>query len=406
MHPMRGMDRHSHSAAATARPTQRGFSLIELMVGMAIGLLATLVITQVALVYEGQKRTTTSGSDGQVNGALALQTLQRDIQASGYGLASGGIASCTEIRGKRTGMTDTKKWIMAPVLIKDGANGEPDTIQVLMSSQSGFALPMRVFDQHALGDTRFGLNDGINLGNRVGDLMLAVPPAGSTDSCSLFSISAIPTTSKVINGVATTVTDRFIEHTAGTDPSQAWNQDAVLGTTVFPGTSNAYISYPTGSHLVNLGKLIDRTYRISNTSDPHLHVLMVDTFDSTVATTDSIKPTSSDELFPNIASLQAVYGKDTSATADHVVDTWNATQPTTADEWSRVLALRIAVVVRSAQPEKDQVTLTAPVWHPDGVTETAIPVDKNIDNGVVTWKNYRYKVFETVVPLRNMLWQS
>ncbi|MFM2056877.1 MAG: hypothetical protein RLY71_1262 [Pseudomonadota bacterium] len=402
MHPMRGMDRHSPPAAAMARPTQRGFSLIELMVGMAIGLLATLVITQVALVYEGQKRTTTSGADGQVNGALALQTLQRDVQASGYGLSSGGIGSCTEIRGQRTGMATYKKWTMAPAVITDDPTGGPDTIQVLMSSQSGFALPMRVFDQHALGDTRFGLNDGVNLGNRVGDLMLAVPPAGSTDSCSLFSISAIPTTSKVINGTPTTVTDRFIEHTAGTDPSQAWNQDAVFGTTVLPGTSNAYISYPSGSYLVNLGKLIDRTYRL----DTDKHVLMVDTFDSTVATTDPIKPTSSDELFPNIASLQAVYGKDTSATADHVVDTWNATQPTTADEWSRVLALRIAVVVRSAQPEKDQVTLTAPVWHPDGVTETAIPVDKNIDNGAVTWKNYRYKVFETVVPLRNMLWQS
>lgn len=393
MHPMRGMDRHSHSAAATARPTQRGFSLIELMVGMAIGLLATLVITQVALVYEGQKRTTTSGSDGQVNGALALQTLQRDIQASGYGLASGGIASCTEIRGKRAGTAYSAK--MAPAVITDGTDGAPDQIRVLMSSQSGFALPMRVFDQHALGDTRFGLNDGINLGNQVGDLMLAVPPAGSTDSCSLFSISAIPTTNKVINGVATTVTDRFIEHTAGTDPSQAWNQDAVLGTTVFPGTSNAYISYPTGSHLVNLGKLIDRTYSVSDK-----HVLEMKSFDSASGVE------SATELFPNIASLQAVYGKDTSATADHVVDTWNATQPTSADEWSRVLALRIAVVVRSAQPEKDQVTLTAPVWHPDGVTETAIPVDKNIDNGVVTWKNYRYKVFETVVPLRNMLWQS
>lgn len=393
MHPMRGMDRHSHTAAATARPTQHGFSLIELMVGMAIGLLATLVITQVALVYEGQKRTTTSGSDGQVNGALALQTLQRDIQASGYGLASGGIVSCTEIHGKRAGTAYSAK--MAPAVITDGTDGAPDQIRVLMSSQSGFALPMRVFDQHALGDTRFGLNDGINLGNRVGDLMLAVPPAGSTDSCSLFSISAIPTTSKVINGAATTVTDRFIEHTAGTDPSQAWNQDAVFGTTVFPGTSNAYISYPTGSYLVNLGKLIDRTYNVSDK-----HVLEMKSFDSTSGAE------STTELFPNIASLQAVYGKDTSATADHVVDTWNATQPTTADEWSRVLALRIAVVVRSAQPEKDQVTLTAPVWHPDGVTETPIPVDKNIDNGVVTWKNYRYKVFETVVPLRNMLWQS
>ena len=55
---------------------------------MLIGLLAILVISQVLLVSEGQKRTTTVGSDSQVNGALSLYTIQRDIQTAGYGFTS------------------------------------------------------------------------------------------------------------------------------------------------------------------------------------------------------------------------------------------------------------------------------------------------------------------------------
>ena len=38
---------------------QAGFSLVELMVGLVIGLMATLVIMQVFSTFEGQKRTTT-----------------------------------------------------------------------------------------------------------------------------------------------------------------------------------------------------------------------------------------------------------------------------------------------------------------------------------------------------------
>ena len=42
-----------------ARFRQAGFTLIELMVGMAIGLLATIIIMQVMSLFEAQRRTTT-----------------------------------------------------------------------------------------------------------------------------------------------------------------------------------------------------------------------------------------------------------------------------------------------------------------------------------------------------------
>jgi len=49
------------------RRTQRGLSLIELMVGVLIGMLTVLAITQVLMSTEGRKRTTADGSDAQLN---------------------------------------------------------------------------------------------------------------------------------------------------------------------------------------------------------------------------------------------------------------------------------------------------------------------------------------------------
>ena len=67
---------------------QGGFTLVELMVAVLLGLLTVLVISQVLVQSEARRRTISSGSDAQLNGALALFTLQRDIQMAGYGTAA------------------------------------------------------------------------------------------------------------------------------------------------------------------------------------------------------------------------------------------------------------------------------------------------------------------------------
>ena len=52
-----------------------GFSLVEILVGMVIGLFGIIIITQIFALAEGQKRTTTSGSDAQTNGNIALYSI-------------------------------------------------------------------------------------------------------------------------------------------------------------------------------------------------------------------------------------------------------------------------------------------------------------------------------------------
>lgn len=397
---------------ATASPAilparQRGVTLVELMVGMLIGLLAVLVIAQVTTVYEGRKRTITAGSDAQVNGALALQTLQREVQTSGYGIAEGGAVGCRMV-GLRTGMTARFERTLAPVVITDGADGAADSLDVLMSNHTDFALPTRVASNHLRGDSAFVISYNTGLGHRQGDLMLAVPvptpePGDAERYCSLFNVSADPVAGS----------NRILHEAVSGSP---WNQDATA--TIFPGRQTTDLSYAANSLLLNLGTLVSRRFCITGLGDagcdtPAAQVpyqLRQLSFDSTTG------QTTADDLFPQIVQLQAVYGIDTSATPDQVADVWTATSPASTRDWRRVVAVRVAVVARSTQNEQRPAnaadpatttwtTPTLPVWFPDGLTPEPLRVDKPPLGTGDDWRHYRYKVFETVIPLRNQLWQ-
>ncbi|MFM2068513.1 MAG: hypothetical protein RLZZ584_3422, partial [Pseudomonadota bacterium] len=421
------------------RPAQHGATLIELMVGVIIGMLAVLVIAQVALVYEGQKRSTTSGSDAQVNGALALQTVQRDVQMGGYGPTSGlssvgGIAmpgaGC--VINARLGSTPAAEapQRLVPILIGDGAGGTPDTLRIMAAGQRNFSVPIAVMSDvgHVSTDQGFRLRSGINVGNAQGDLMLAVHvPTTGAPQCTLFNLNmnglnklvrtgsdnAPIETEGAALGTVATGTPLFdtnaaaggiavgprLGHVADGSADAIWNGDGA--TPLFPDALLAPVdpSQP-NTYLVNLGRPADFIYRSYSVGTAGLAVRIFD------ATTGNA---TTEDLYSGILSLQAVYGKALGADTQQVT-VWNATDPaldvatatgTAINGWSRVVAVRIAVVARSQQYEKTEVTTTLPVWHPDGVTAESIKVDTNTD-----WKHYRYKVYETVVPLRNMIWQS
>ena len=67
------MYKHSIHAA------QAGFGLAEILVGLAVGLITTLVVMQTVTTFEGQKRTTGGNAEAQTNGSIALYTIQRQV---------------------------------------------------------------------------------------------------------------------------------------------------------------------------------------------------------------------------------------------------------------------------------------------------------------------------------------
>ena len=375
-----------HVDATRTCAHQRGFTLIELMVGLVLGLLTLLVITQVLLFAEGKRRTLTMGSDAQVNGALALYAIQRDIQMAGYGAVASPDALGCPVKGQYDVGGSSVGFTLAPVVIGVGVDGAPDTVKVLQGQTPGVSVPMLLTENHLQGSAFFIVKS--SFGVTAGDLMIAVPPLQSeTNWCTLFNVT------NDAGNILTAIGPTRVPIGIGIGIGGKWNQVAAV-----PAGG-----YAAGSYLLNMGSLISRTYAINDLYNLTLGELSP--IDGTVQT---------QELYPQIVSLKAMYGKDTDA--DSAVDTYDTTTPATSADWQKVLSIRIAVVARSNQYEKNEVTATAPLWNVGDLgAASAVTGFTNCSDAttrclpikvsqVADWKHYRYKVYDTVVPLRNVLW--
>ncbi|MBI1887897.1 MAG: PilW family protein [Nitrosomonadales bacterium] len=350
------------------RHRNTGFSLVEIMVGMVIGLLSTIIVMQVFATFEGQKRTSTSGSDAQTNGGVGLYTIERDVRMGGYGFADAiGCALNRSFNG-----TALASLALAPVMIGNGtgANGS-DTLTIIASNKTSWSVPIRVIVNHAQAATEFNTN--ATLGIAQGDLLIAYE-ATTPPNCTLFQVD---NANPVLNP---------IDHTAG-----SWNGNSAI----FPAAG-----YSTDALLINAGSFMMHIYSL----DANSNLVFGDYLSATNTTNSQI-------LSPDIVSLQAEYGFDTRAGAqtDARVDTWSATMIDAdvsgtigdAGDINRIYALRFAVVARSGLMEKPladgscDITTASPTWAGGAIDLTAL----------ANWQCYRYKTFETVVPLRNMLWR-
>ncbi|VTU40098.1 PilW family protein [Variovorax sp. PBL-E5] len=374
----------------TQRARQGGFTLIELMIGLLLGMLTVLVISQVLALAEGKKRSVAMGSDAQVNGAMSLYTLQRDIEMSGYGATSSLDALGCPVKAKFDAIGSPFTFTLAPVVINDGGGDAPDSITVLRGRTSGFSAPMALSGAHTATDNHFTVVS--SFGAVVNNMMIAVPKLqGANNWCSLFNVTS-DTASP-----ATTLSPTVVPHVAGA--SGKWNQNSV-----FPPSG-----YVKDDYLLNMGSMVLRTYSINTVNNANnLQV-------SELSPVTGVN--ASQDLYPQIINLQALYGKGTlDASGNIAVDTYDNITPLTNADWQRVVAIRIALVARSNQFEKDEVTQANPLWDvgtsatiTGPATTTCNGTSKCITlkvDGLDQWKHYRYKVYDTIVPLRNVLWNS
>jgi len=338
-----------------------GFSLVEIMVGLVIGLLTILVIMQLFAGFEGQKRTTTSGADAQENGQIALLTMERDIRMAGYGIANSAALGCL-INSSYNGVTQAARPLI-PVQITDGGVG-PDRVRVLYSTSSRGAIASTITVDHPPQSSVIFVNS--TLGMAVKDLVIAFEPG---KDCTLMQVTLVD------NGLPKL-------HHQSTSP---WNPPG--GQNIFPKPDG----YAKGALLFNFGSLVDRTYRVDVNKS-------LEAFDFSTQATEI--------LADNVVNIQARYGVAPvgSQSVNEWVDAtgvWANPSPT---DIKRIKAVRIAVVARSSLREKPgengvcHTTSVAPVSWPGG---PAVDLTDDPD-----WQCYRYKVYETIVPLRNILWAN
>jgi type IV pilus assembly protein PilW len=127
-----------------------------------------------------------------------------------------------------------------------------------------------------------------------------------------------------------------------------------------------------------------------------------------------------------IVQLKAEYGMDDgknngtitrgSYTADdNIVDNYTNVNPANATDWQRVRSVRVAIVSRSQvaeRPNAGNACDATPDW---GTAQYPVRWARGPDspNGRLidvrtapNWRCFKYKVYETTVPLRNMLWRQ
>ena len=126
---------------------QQGFSIIDIMVGIVIALVAILVIFHVFSVGEQFKRNTTAAGEAQVNGLLASFMLGLQLANAGNALAAAArdLASC-EDESAEPDLTRrfAKSWRPIPILVFDGgAPAAPDSFTVHYSTSTTIVAPAR-----------------------------------------------------------------------------------------------------------------------------------------------------------------------------------------------------------------------------------------------------------------------
>lgn len=331
----------------------RGFSLVELMVGLVIGLLAVIIVMQIFRVSEGMRRTTSGSGDAQTAGAVALSMLLFDLRQAGQGLATANTLGCSlALPGGRSAGN------LGPVVINSAsvATGDANTDTLLVAYGTGNGSPegQRITGQ--TGSNTF--NVPAPTAYRLNDYVVATPESRATPcSLTLDRINVAPASTLSLATGATGMTNGV---------------------------------------LYNLGQAVHvAAYRVSGGQLATCNYMTQDCSSSAAGNWATIAE--------GVVSLRAQYAKDTSATMDAIVDAdgYNQTTPTAycsgTDGWSRVLGLRLALVTRSGQLEKDNVTPAAPAW----AASANLPINLG---GNTDWQRYRYKTFETTLPLRNMSW--
>lgn len=419
--------------------SQSGFSLVELMIGLTLGLLAAVAIFASLVAFEKQRRTTGGGADMQQNGLLAMYALEQDTRDAGYGLIDSssrpGTLPCTTINAYlptlvASGVGAAATWApvagvsstfnSSPVVIADGGANSSDTITLhrfdsdtggIVTGGQATTLTAPVTSAPAV------INVATEKPFHINDFILIA----DNGNCGLLQVTG---------SLASTLSTQAVDNPAGT-----------------PTTPAPSATYATSASVINLGQPASSVPGVcplatTTASGNRVGELLSDqvfaracsapTFDSSLYAvnplTNELELTRnggiSTAVASNIVDMQVQYGVSDlpSVTIPHPqpVTCWtdatgSGCNATAGSNWNapvhadvvRIKAIRVAILARSAKDESETdgtCKLPAPnltSW----TTPTTTPASSTAPSFTVPAADcYRYKAYQTIIPLRNVVW--
>lgn len=366
---------------------QKGFGLVEIMVGLVVGMISMVVVLQVFQNAEARKRTVTTSADAQSNGAIALYMMENDARMAGWGMSPGVYAEChktysycdgsAECGGKEGELEGLN---FAPLLITDGAGGGPDTVAVQYFAdpeQGSFAMPSSAKLTRSKPQGSAVLDVNSVSGCEVGDMVL-LRQAGN---CTIANITHIMDKEKA----------PMMQHNPGKDgwfnPPMSYQKQ------------HDWPAYTKGAKLF--------CFKPTGSSATFTKSYAIDTATRRLERSDN--GGAPELVMADILDLQAQYGvakaseQKVSEWVDASAPPWNAPGP---DDWPRIKALRMVVVARANQFEREKKEGKCTTTSDATVASWPKWASYKTENYPADWGCYRYRTFETVVPLRNIIWSN
>ncbi|EJL79713.1 prepilin-type N-terminal cleavage/methylation domain-containing protein [Variovorax sp. CF313] len=402
------------SSKPFARAAQRGLTLVELLVALVIGLVVVLAVTSVVTVGETHKRSTTSTNDMNQSGSYATYMIDRVLRSAGSGFAQTGtrglfgcrLSAARSIGGTATtilprtasafpapfdtllggsGAAAAGNLRLAPFLISKGANsGDSDTLVVMGGNAAAGDVPRRIRSGFP-GNNNLRLDNTIGLAN--GDIGL-VSLEGTTD-CLIEQVNVTDATAFAAAGnEVLPMGGRYFTSTGATKSLATLAAD---GTALFTPLGNVGAN---NLQFQLIGVNANRT------------LVAYDLLRAAGTGSDEGTDASAMQaLADGVVAMYAVYGVDTDSNG--TVDTW--IDPATAgytigtlmlapDTMRHIVAARVALVMRGSLFEKEPVTPASLTIFGDlaAASQRTLTI-------ATSDRNFRYRVIDTTIPLRNML---
>lgn len=389
---------------------QQGFSLVELMVAVTIGLLAVLAASVAMTSFEGNKRNSVSSSDAMQNGYLAVFAIEGDGAKAGWGLNDSWLIGCPTLMydarlpptsgAYPLGLGGAGPQVLAPAIINSSNGAAPDQI----SFYSGAS---------ATGTGALSISGGNYNGD--GNPIPVSTPTPTFFPGDVYVVAAPPQPTPRPNcliGQATSIVvgaPNQIVHNSGTIagttfPTRFNNAGGLAPGTTYDQSAKVFNLGP-GEAGMNRGPVPTfRTWFIQNGT------LMIRASDVLTGNRVVDSP-----AVGNIVSLKAQYGIRPAGGAlvwsNILTDSDGDGNLGSAGDWLNVVAVRIAIVARSREVDKPATggttcttTTVAPLVF-DQPAGTGLPVTVTVAGDTADWTCYRYRVFESVIPLRNVAWR-
>lgn len=336
------------------RLKQKGAFLLELMIGLMMSSILIIGALTIFARFEGEKVTANQISETISNGSLGLNYIEHMGKVAGFSLTDVNFLGCN-VHFNNSENNINSSFPLSPLIITT-SNGS-DSFSLFSGNSNNYFSSKNLISSP--------VNSEIQLKSTFsftpGDIFIV---GERSKECSLAQITSISNN------------DEKISYSTG-----SYTNNMGQNITTHFNDNGLYVNnYTSNAKLINLGK----TPQIFNYSIENERLIE-----------ENLINGEKNIIAENIVRLKALYALDTNR--DGNVDSWSNVSPT-GDNIRNIIGMKIAIIIRSPLKGKKCIVTT---------NKNFIWFGGEIDiSDIEDWQCYRFRILESTIPFRNMLWQK